>query len=98
LEEYPYSEWNRYVFAAGDSENAGADTQQNVIPLMRSIDANLHAYVETQPGGTTQNARHADEVERALGGAGNVAVARVTGHDDVTDAIYEILSTEDTDS
>ena len=97
LEEYPYSEWNRYVFAAGDSENAGADTQQNVIPMMRSIDANLHAYVETQPGGTTQNARHADEVERALGEAGNVAVARVTGHDDVTDAIYEILSTEDTD-
>ncbi|ERH01691.1 MAG: hypothetical protein J07HN6_01247 [Halonotius sp. J07HN6] len=98
LEEYPYSEWNRYVFAAGDSENAGADTQQNVIPMMRSIDANLHAYVETQPGGTTQNARHADEVERALGDTSNVAVARVTGQDDVTDAIYEILSTEDTDS
>ena len=98
LEAYPYSEWNRYVFAAGDSENAGADTQQHVIPLMRSIDANLHAYVETQPGGTTKNARHADEVEQALGDAGNVAVARVTGPEDVTDAIYEILSTEDTDS
>jgi len=97
LAEYPYSEWNRYVFAAGDSENTGADTQQNVIPLMESIDANLHAYVETQPGGTTANARHADEVESAIGDADNVAVARVTGPDDVTDAIYEILSTEERD-
>ncbi|TQQ78995.1 DUF444 family protein [Halonotius roseus] len=97
LESYPFSEWNRYVFAAGDSENAGADTQQNVIPLMRSIDANLHGYVETQPGGKTKNARHADEVEQALGDAGNVAVARVTGPEDVTDAIYEILSTEESD-
>ena len=94
LKEYPYSEWNRYVFAAGDSENAGNDTTEGVVPLMESIDANLHAYVETQPGGSAPNARHADEVERALGDAGNVAVARVSGPEDVTDAIYEILSTE----
>ena len=97
LEEYPYSEWNRYVFAAGDSENTGADTEKNVIPLMESIDANLHAYVETQPGGTAANARHADEVEATLGDADNVAVARVSGPEDVTDAIYEILSTEESD-
>jgi len=94
LEEYPYSEWNRYVFAAGDSENASNDTTNTVIPLMQSIDANLHAYVETQPGGTAPNARHADEVERALGDADDVAVARVAGPEDVTDAIAEILSTE----
>ena len=97
LEEYPYSEWNRYVFAAGDSENAGSDTEENVIPRMRSIDANLHAYVETQPGGSSANARHADEVERALGDRSNVAVTRVAGPEDVTDAIYEILSTEGDD-
>ena len=95
LEEYPYSEWNRYVFAAGDSENASDDTTSAVIPMMRSIDANLHAYVETQPGGTAPNARHADEVERALGDADDVAVARVSGSEDVTDAIAEIPSTED---
>ncbi|TKX79930.1 DUF444 family protein [Halorubrum sp. SD626R] len=94
LEEYPYSEWNRYVFAAGDSENSGSDTTDAVIPLMESIDANLHAYVETQPGGAAPNARHADEVEAALGDADDVAVARVSDPDDVTDAIYEILSTE----
>ncbi|MDB9234286.1 YeaH/YhbH family protein [Halorubrum ezzemoulense] len=94
LEEYPYSEWNRYVFAAGDSENAGSDTTNNVIPLMESIDANLHAYVETQPGDGAANARHADEVESAFGDADDVAVARVSEPDDITDAIYEILSTE----
>ncbi|QUO48000.1 DUF444 family protein [Halorubrum ruber] len=94
VEEYPYDEWNRYVFAAGDSENAGSDTTEKVIPLMESIDANLHAYVETQPGDGAANARHADEVEAAFGDADDVAVARVSEPDDVTDAIYEILSTE----
>ncbi|WP_435075157.1 DUF444 family protein [Halorubrum sp. HHNYT27] len=94
LEEYPYSEWNRYVFAAGDSENSGSDTTESVIPLMESIDANLHAYVETQPGGAAPNARHADEVEAAFGDTDDVAVARVAEPADVTDAIYEILSTE----
>ena len=94
LEEYPYNEWNRYVFAAGDSENSGSDTTQSVIPMMESIDANLHAYVETQPGGSAPNARHADEVEAAFDDADTVAVARVSDADDVTDAIYEILSTE----
>jgi len=94
LEAYPYSEWNRYVFAAGDSENAGSDTTESVIPLMESIDANLQAYVETQPGDGAANARHADEVEAAFDGGDGVAVARVSEPDDVTDAIYEILSTE----
>jgi uncharacterized sporulation protein YeaH/YhbH (DUF444 family) len=97
LEEYPYSEWNRYVFAAGDSENSSNDTTENVIPLMEEIDANLHAYVETQPGGNTINATHAEEVERALGDTDNVAVTRVGDNDDVTDAIYDILSTEEED-
>ncbi len=95
LEEYPWSEWNRYVFAAGDSENSSNDTTENVVPLMQEIDANLHAYVETQPGGNTINATHAEEVESALGDADNVAVARIADPEDVTDAIYEILSTED---
>ncbi|MGM0448058.1 MAG: DUF444 family protein [Methanobacteriota archaeon] len=94
LEEYPYSEWNRYVFAAGDSENAGSDTKDRVIPQMETIDANLHAYVETQPGDGAANARHADEVESAFADADDVAVARVSEPNDVTDAIYEILSTE----
>jgi len=97
LEEYPYSEWNRYVFAAGDSENSADDTREKVIPMMREIDANLHAYVETQPGGSAVNATHADEVIDAFGDGGNVAVARVADPEDVTDAIYEILSTEEDD-
>jgi hypothetical protein len=97
-EQYPWSEWNRYVFAAGDSENSSNDTTENVVPLMREIPANLHAYVETQPGGTAINATHAEEVERAFADAGNVAVAYVREPADVVDAIYEILSTEDAQS
>ena len=94
LEEYPWSEWNRYVFAAGDSENSTNDTEDAVIPLMEAIDANLHAYVETQPSGNAINATHAEELERHFGPDDDVAVAYVTGPDDVIDAIETILSTE----
>ncbi|WP_264555363.1 YeaH/YhbH family protein [Halocatena marina] len=94
LEEYPWSDWNRYVFAAGDSENSSNDTSERVIPMMEQIDANLHAYVETQPSGNAINATHAEEVERHFIDSGNVAVAYVTNPGDVVDAIYTILSTE----
>jgi len=93
-EEYPWSEWNRYVFAAGDSENSSNDTEERVIPMMEEIPANLHAYVETQPSGNAINATHAEEVERSFRESDNVAVAYVTSPEDVVDAIYEILSTE----
>ncbi len=94
-ERYPWNEWNRYVFAAGDSENSSNDTEQHVVPLMLEIEANLHAYVETQPSGSAINATHAQEIERQLGDEENVAVTYVTRAADVTDAIYDILSTED---
>ncbi|WP_248517392.1 YeaH/YhbH family protein [Salinarchaeum laminariae] len=95
LESYPYSEWNRYVFAAGDSENSSNDTEQAVIPMMNAIDANLHAYVETQPSGNAINATHAEELETHFGeDAEDVAVAYVGGPEDVSDAIYDVLSTE----
>ncbi|NLV10533.1 YeaH/YhbH family protein [Halomicrobium sp. HM KBTZ05] len=94
-EAYPWSDWNRYVFAAGDSENSSNDTEEHVIPLMEEIPANLHAYVETQPSGNAINATHAEEVERHFRGTDDVAVAYVSSPEDVTDAIYEILSTED---
>jgi len=97
LEEYPWDEWNRYVFAAGDSENSSNDTEERVIPLMERIPANLHAYVETQPSGNAINATHAEEVERHFEGSDDVAVAYVTGPEDVVDAIYTILSTESND-
>jgi uncharacterized sporulation protein YeaH/YhbH (DUF444 family) len=93
--EYPFDEWNRYVFAAGDSENSSNDTEERVIPLMESIPANLHAYVETQPSGNSINATHAEEVENHFKGSDNVAVAYVSSPEDVIDAIDEILSTED---
>ncbi|PSQ10027.1 hypothetical protein BRC98_05520 [Halobacteriales archaeon QS_7_68_65] len=94
-EEYPWSDWNRYVFAAGDSENSSNDTEERVVPLMEAIPANLHAYVETQPSGNAINATHAEEVERRFADAGDVVVAYVSSPDDVVDAIYRVLSTED---
>jgi uncharacterized sporulation protein YeaH/YhbH (DUF444 family) len=94
LEEYPFSEWNRYVFAAGDGENPRQDTRDAVIPLIEDIDANLHAYVEAGDGG----GRHGQAVEEAFADAGDVVVTRVTDRTDVLDAIYDILSTESDDT
>ncbi|WP_435078105.1 YeaH/YhbH family protein [Halococcus sp. AFM35] len=94
-EAYPWSDWNRYVFAAGDSENSSNDTEERVIPLMDGIPANLHAYVETQPSGNAINATHAEEVERHFHETDNVAVAYVNGPGDVVGAIETILNTED---
>jgi hypothetical protein len=94
-ERYPWSEWNRYVFAAGDSENSSNDTSERVIPLMETIPANLHAYVETQPSGNAINATHAEEVQNHFGPDSNVAVAYVQRQEDVVDAIYTVLSTEE---
>jgi len=66
---------------------------------MEQIPANLHAYVETQPSGNAINATHAEELERHFGtDAEDVAVAYVNDEADVTDAIYEILSTESDDN
>jgi uncharacterized sporulation protein YeaH/YhbH (DUF444 family) len=95
-ERYPWRDWNRYVFAAGDSENSSNDTADRVIPLMEEIDANLHAYVETQPSSNAINATHAEEVERHFQGSDDVAVAYVQDADDVIEAIYTVLSTEAT--
>ncbi len=94
-ERFPWSEWNRYVFAAGDSENSSNDTEERVIPMMAEIPANLHAYVETQPSGNAINATHAEEVDAHFDDADDVAVAYVQGREDVVDAIYDVLSTED---
>ena len=95
LADYPFSEWNRYVFAAGDGENTRGDTEDSVIPLMERIDANLHGYVETQPGGASTGGTHAGELRDAFGDGDEVAVATVTSEDDVLDAIETILTTED---
>jgi len=97
LDDYPFSEWNRYVFAAGDGENSHDDTEENVIPLMRELDANLHAYVETQPTDGVQTGTHAGKLRDAFGEGDGVAVTTVTEPGDVLDAIETILSTEDND-
>lgn len=93
-DEYPWAEWNRYVFAAGDSENSRNDTQEHVVPLMEGLAVNRQAYIETQPGGGSANATHADEVEEYFTDTEDIIVSRVGSQDDVTDAITAILRTE----
>jgi uncharacterized sporulation protein YeaH/YhbH (DUF444 family) len=88
---YPWADWNRYVFAAGDGENFRDDSKDNVVPLMEEIDANLHAYLEVK---SDQYAYHGEIVEEELGEKENVAVTYVEDNDDVMDSIEEILSTE----
>ncbi len=90
-EEYPYSDWNRYVFAAGDGENSSNDSSDNVVPLMKEMDVNLHAYVETQPSGGGVSSTHSQELEKAFGDSGDVAVVSVNSRDEVMDAVEEIL-------
>ena len=92
--EYPWDRWNRYVFAAGDSENSSKDTTDRVIPLIEEIDANLHAYVETRPDDGRGRAAHADAVAEHFGDGDDVVVARVNEPDEVIGAIETILETE----
>lgn len=95
LMEFPFSEWNRYVFAAGDGENSKGDTSDNVIPLLKSIDANMHAYIETNPDGSNSRAVHADELENEFGeDSDEVVVSRVNDEEDIISAIEEILGNE----
>ena len=91
---YPWERWNRYVFAAGDSENSAKDTTERVIPLIESIDANLHAYVETRPEDGRGRAAHADAVDEHFEGADDVVVVRVNDPTEVVGAIETILVTE----
>jgi hypothetical protein len=97
-EHYPFEEWNRYVFCAGDGENSSNDSTENVIPLMESIDANLHGYLEVKPGGRGSG-KHGQTLRDHFGDDhDNVSVALVEEIDEAIDAIYQILSTEDGDS
>ncbi len=91
-ENYPWSNWNRYVFAGGDGENHSNDTTEEMVPLMEDIDANYHAYVQVKPNGS-RYANLAGDLEKHYS-KDNLAVVRLSSRNDVTDAIYDILSTE----
>lgn len=84
---YPWSAWNRYVFAAGDGENSPSDTESNVVPLIEEIDANLHAYVEVDPNSNRVGGPLRDE----FGDDESVVVTEVNNEDDVIPAIKTVL-------
>ncbi len=91
-EKYPWSEWNRYVFAGGDGENYSDDTVNKMVPLMEDIDANYHAYVQVKPNGKGY-ADLASDLEEHYSKE-NLAVSNVESADDIMFAIYNILSKE----
>ncbi len=92
-ERYPWNEWNRYVFAAGDGENRKKDTKQTVIPLMEQINATEHAYIEVNKR-DNKNAIHGSLLERYLeNDADNVTVNYIRDEDDITTTLQNILGT-----
>lgn len=93
LPEYPWSSWNRFVFAAGDGENSSNDTEDNLIPLMRDIKANRHAYVEVQPGGGHRRANVGKKLQEEFSDEDTYRVTRVEDKNDVLDSIRYILDT-----
>ena len=93
--DYPWNEWNRYVFAAGDGENLSKDSEENVVPLIREIDANLHAYLEVEdPDGLTFGGNHGDIITEKCGDLDNVVVTHADNKEDSIKCIKDILSTE----
>jgi len=95
LEDYPYSEWNRFVFAAGDGENSRGDTKDNVIPMMEDIQANKHAYVEVNPSGSGfYGANHADQIADYFHDDSSVVVTVADDREDVVQSIENILGGE----
>ena len=60
--------------------------------MIEETDANLHAYVETQPSGGSINATHSQELRDAFD-EDEVAVTQVNARDEVMDAVYSVLRT-----
>ncbi len=94
LADYPWSEWNRYVFAAGDGENATNNTREHVIPIMRDIDVNKQAYLQTRPNIAQRRRikRHGYKVKHEFSDNESVIVRKITAPDYVPDAIKSVLS------
>jgi len=98
---YPWKEWNRYVLCSGDGENIWDDSEENVVPLMEDINANLHGYIEVNPDDSrgkltysSNNPSHLDVVEDNIGDRDNIATFNLKGEKDIMDCIYEMLSTD----
>ena len=92
LDEYPFEEWNRFVFCAGDGENSAGDTREAVIPLIGEIAANRHAYVETTPHDSSARGGAGGTLDTHFADESTVVVSYVHEPDDVTRAIRQILS------
>lgn len=92
-ERFPWEDWNRYIFAAGDGENQTRDTERNVIPLMEEIETTKQAYIEVNQENNTQ-AIHGTKLEEHFEDNQSVAVNYIRDKTDIEDVLYNILSEE----
>lgn len=92
-EEYPEDMWNRYVIAGGDGENSKKDSKEKVAPLVESIEANLHAYVQVSPNNKRGSRDHKSIMEKELD-MDNFISVEVNGKDDIWDSIKKIFQKE----
>jgi uncharacterized sporulation protein YeaH/YhbH (DUF444 family) len=88
-ERYPYSQWNRYVFGAGDGDNSFDDTVSNVLPMMDRIDANLHGYVEVDAMYSTDMT---NAIEDTFGPSDGYETATVRDNGETMDAVETLLT------
>lgn len=86
LQSYPFHEWNRFVFGAGDGGNMKMDTTDNLVPLIDDIDANMHGYIEVGNSSETHLIQSLNnDVDK------DVATAVVPTKEETSDAVTEIL-------
>ncbi len=98
LPQYPWSSWNRFIFAAGDGENQTKDTEERLIPLMRETDATRQAYVEVQPYGINgRRANVGQKLSTAFSDEDDYRIAKVKNKTDIMDTIRVILDTVETE-
>jgi uncharacterized sporulation protein YeaH/YhbH (DUF444 family) len=88
-DKYPYSSWNRYVFGAGDGDNSVDDTNDNLVPLIKDIDANLHGYVEVN---TQRRSNILEVIETEFEDGDDVVGIGVPGVQNCPEAVEALLS------
>lgn len=87
-EGYPVSEWNRYVFGAGDGGNT--TPYEDLPELMREIDANRHGYVDILPWGGSKS-EQMEVLEDELGDEDGYVFSTVNDRDDIIPTIKYFL-------
>jgi uncharacterized sporulation protein YeaH/YhbH (DUF444 family) len=91
MEEYPWSEWNRYIFATGDGANKGGDTKNEIVPILKKMDYNFHCYFDISPGSSSSKSRYVSELEEEMGDNEKIFTSEIQDKDDIIPNIRETI-------